>query len=114
MIPTLDAHRLRDMAIYARHAIELLGDKSAADLETDLRSRFAVIHCVEIVGEAAAKVSVAGRDQVSGLTWPRIVGMRNALIHGYPDIDLSRVVNVVRSELPALIETINAVLGEET
>ncbi len=113
MIEEPDRNRLRDMRTYAEHAFALLGDRSVDDLEADLRSRFAVIHCIEIVGEAAAKVSKSARAEIPSLAWNRIVGMRNALIHGYPDINLKRVVNAVRDELPALVAAINDVLGEK-
>ena len=111
MIADEDRRRLCDMADHARYAIDLLGDLGTSDLATDMRSRFAVVHAIEIVGEAAAKVSTSARTGVA-LPWTRVVGMRNILIHGYPDIDLSRVVNVVRNDLPALIAQIEAALGD--
>lgn len=108
-----DRERLEDMATYAQDAIELLGAREAADLEVDKRTRFAVIHALEVVGEAAAKVSTTTRQNVPNLPWARIVGMRNSLIHGYRDIDLDRVVGVIRDELPTLIATIEFALGHD-
>jgi uncharacterized protein with HEPN domain len=113
VISASDRRRLDDMVVHARHAIDLLADRSGVDLGGDLRTRFAVIHCVEIVGEAAAQVSGPGRQAVEGLPWARIVGMRNTLIHGYPDVDLDRVVNVVRNDLPALVAAIHTALEDE-
>lgn len=113
MISERDRDRLRDMAVYARHAIDLLGDAEVADLVGDIRTQFAVRHAIEIVGEAASKVSDAGRGVLPGLPWRSIVGMRNAIIHGYAAIDMARVVAVVRHDLPSLITTIEMLLGKD-
>jgi uncharacterized protein with HEPN domain len=107
-----DRERLEDMVEHGRDAIELLGEMTPSDLEQDKRTRYAVIHCLEIVGEAASKVSPETRRAIDGTPWTRIVGMRNSLIHGYRDVNLSRVVGVVQDELPGLIATIEAALGE--
>ena len=109
-----DRDRLADMSTYSRHAIDLLGDLDAAALRADLRSQLAVVRAIELVGEAAAQVSEVTRPKLPNLPWKAIVAMRNMLIHGYPDIDLNRVVNVVNDELPDLIAAVEAVLGEDT
>ncbi len=112
MSPTSDAERLRDMVTYAGHAVALLGDHDAAALASDLRTQLAVIRAVEVVGEAATRISGVTREGLPTLPWSAIIGMRNALIHGYPDIDLERVVNVVNHRLPELIAAIERLLTE--
>lgn len=108
-----DRERLIDMATYARHAFDILGDADGEALARDIKTQLAVRHAVEIVGEAASKVSDEGRTALPTLPWRSIVGMRNALIHGYPNIDLHRVVAVVRQDLPVLIAAIETALGEQ-
>lgn len=112
MISERDSQRLSDMATYARHAIDMLGEADAGALVLDLKTQLAVRHAVEIVGEAAAKVSDAARAMLPQLPWSSIVGMRNTLIHGYSNIDLERVVVVVRRDLPPLIADLERLLGE--
>lgn len=101
------------MATYARHAIDLLGAADAEALMLDIRTQFAVRHAVEIVGEAASKVSDEARSAFPELPWRSVVGMRNTIIHGYPNIDLARVVVVVRRDMPRLIADIERLLGEQ-
>jgi len=49
--------------------------------------QLALTRLVEIVGEAANRVSQATRQKTPGIPWPQIISMRNRLIHGYDVID---------------------------
>ena len=108
-----DQSYLEDMLSYARDAIELLGRDDAAALEADKRSRYAVIRAVEVVGEAAAKVSEAGRAALPAAPWRQAIGMRNVLIHGYQGLDIGLVVETVREHFPPLIDLLSRALGED-
>jgi uncharacterized protein with HEPN domain len=110
VISELDRDRLAHMVVYGNHAIDILGDADAATLQCDIKTQLAVRHAVEIVGEAAAKVSEAGRAALPQVPWKSIVGMRNTLIHGYANVDLDQVVVVVRRDLPPLIVAIERLL----
>ena len=77
-----------------------------------MRSRYAVIRAVEIVGEAATRVSDDTRRRLSTLPWRQIIGMRHMVIHGYDAIRLDVVVDVVRNRMPILIAEISKVLGD--
>ena len=50
---------------------------------------------MEIVGEAAARVSDEARARIPGLPWPRMVGMRHILVHAYYRVDYDAVWRVV-------------------
>lgn len=71
----------------------------------------ALIKCVEIIGEAANKVSEECRQELQGIPWADIVGMRHRLIHGYFDINLDIVWRTVKQELPELISELKKVQG---
>ncbi|WP_309603916.1 HepT-like ribonuclease domain-containing protein [Phenylobacterium sp.] len=101
------------MASFAADAIDLLGDRDAAALLSDKRTRYAVIRAVEIVGEAASKVSAETRAALPDLPWREAIGMRNFLIHDYHDLDLVAVVKVVRDHLPLLVRRIEEALKED-
>ena len=72
-----------------------------------------IVHNLQILGEAAAKVSPAQQAEYPDLPWPKMIGMRNVLVHNYFNIDLDIVWQVVESELPALQEKISRIVGGE-
>jgi len=88
----------------------LPGAVSRADLGRDRMPVLSLVKCVEIVGEAASKVTPETRSLAGGLPWADIVGMRNRLIHAYFDIDLDRVWDTVIDDLPPLAAELEKVL----
>lgn len=64
----------------------------------------ALVKSIEIVGEAASKVSGPTRQEMPGVPWPEIVTMRHRLTHTYFDIDLDIVWNTATTDLPPLLE----------
>lgn len=107
-----DQSLLEDMLVYATDAVELLGDADASALAVDKRTRYAVIRAVEVVGEAASKVSAEGRGALPALPWRQAIGMRNVLIQGYNSLDLGLIVKTVRDHFPPLVELLKSALGE--
>lgn len=62
----------------------------------------AVIRNIEIVGEAAGRVSAELTGRATAIPWREIVGMRHRLIHGYLQVNLDTVWEVIERDLPAL------------
>ena len=111
-----DLIRLRHMAGAAQDALSFVRGRQRGDLDTDTMLRFALTRAVEIVGEAAAKVSAAGRAAAPEIEWPVIVGMRNRLVHAYFDINTDILWNTVTIGLPVLLQQLRAIegVGEDT
>ncbi len=63
----------------------------------------AVIRCIEIVGEASARLSVALKNENATKPWIDIIGMRNRIVHAYFDIDIDIVWSTASEDLPALL-----------
>lgn len=74
---------------------------------------FAVVRAVEIVGEAATRVSIEARASAPGIPWAAIVGMRNRVVHAYFSIDRDIVWNTVTRELPQLLQALQATLVKD-
>jgi len=72
----------------------------------------AVIRNFEIIGEAAANLSLALRQKHSQIPWRRIIGYRNRLIHEYFGVDLQIVWKIIETELSQLLKDINDVQAE--
>jgi uncharacterized protein with HEPN domain len=76
-----DKVRLKHMLEAARDALSFASGRTRQDLETDKMLTFALIRCVEIIGEAATRLTPEFREQHPLLPWGDIIGMRNRLIH---------------------------------
>jgi uncharacterized protein with HEPN domain len=87
-MPDKDIIRLRHMIDAAEEAVDTAVSRSREDLEKDHILALGLIKCVEIVGEAAARVSTEFCDAHPEIPWAEIVGMRNRLVHAYFDVDL--------------------------
>jgi len=96
----------------AKDALSFVEGKSRVDLDKDRGLLLAVVQCVQIIGEAAGRVSAARQGGAPGIPWPAIIGMRNRLVHAYYDIDRDQVWKTVTEDLPPLIEALKRALGE--
>ena len=106
-----DLIRLRHMAEGVQAALDFSRGRQRAELDTDTMLRFALIHAVQIVGEAAARVSTDGRSEAAGIDWPAIVGMRNRLVHAYFDVNAEILWTTVTKSLPSLLGQVRAIEG---
>jgi len=97
-----DRVRLQHMVDAIDAAAGFVEGRSRVDLDTDLMLVFSLVRAVEIVGEAASKVSAAGRAELPEVPWSSIVGMRNRLVHAYFDVDLEILWSTLKQALPTL------------
>ena len=96
-----DRERLADvLAAIDRIRRHVQDDRARFDIDELLQS--AVLHWIEIIGEAARGVSDKVRAAHPEVPWRVITDMRNRVSHGYFDIDLDVVWNTVTRDLPKL------------
>ncbi len=107
-----DRGRLEDMLESAEEAAEIARGKSRADLDRDRLLNLGLARLLEIIGEAAARVSPAFRESCPAIPWADIIGLRNRLIHNYRDVDLDILWRIVEADVPALIDALKRVLAE--
>jgi uncharacterized protein with HEPN domain len=88
--------------------------KSQQDLGKDQLLQDAVTRRIEILGEAARRVSEKMRSEMPDIPWYQIIGMRNILAHEYDDIDLDIVWRVIQQELPILIPILEREIAKRT
>jgi len=112
-MPDEDRIRIRHMIEAAESALRFISGRVRQDLETDQMLLFAVVRAVEIIGEAASKVSVETRKNHSSIPWDAIIGMRHRLVHAYFDINKHVVWVAVTEEIPALLPGLQALLANE-
>jgi uncharacterized protein with HEPN domain len=100
------------MLAAAREARAFSHGKAEDDLARNRQLTLALLKCVEIIGEAAARVGEDTRARHPGLPWVDIIGMRNRLVHAYFDIDISLLWTTITDDLPALIRELERVVGD--
>ena len=86
--------------------------ESADDLANDRQLTLALLKCVEIIGEAAARVGEDTRAKLYRLPWADMIGMRNRLVHAYFDIDLSLLWTTIVDDLPNMIRELERIVGD--
>jgi uncharacterized protein with HEPN domain len=104
--------RLRHMRDAANAALRFVTGRTRGDLESDQMLQFALIRALEVIGEAADKLSVSIQTSYPSVPWGEIIGMRHRLIHGYFDVDLDIVWNVATVKLASLVEWLDSVLDQ--
>ena len=105
----LDEERLLDI-LEAIEAIERHLPATWEAFDGDELVRVWCLRHLEIIGEAAAKLSDETRDKAPDIPWKQIVGARNILIHAYFDVNWRRVWEVVSRDLQPLKAGVQALL----
>ena len=98
-----DDARLLHIREASEQALDFVSGYSRPDFDTNRMLVFALVKCVEIVGEAANSMSEAGRARCPGIDWPAIIGMRHRLVHAYHDINLDVLWSTVTEDLPDVL-----------
>jgi uncharacterized protein with HEPN domain len=105
-----DRIRLQHMLDYAREAVSMTKGRKRKDLECERMLELSLIRLIELVGEAAARVSNEGREENTTIPWPQVVGMRNRLIHGYDQVDHDILWDTIEIDMPPLIKELERIL----
>ena len=79
----------------------------------DSKTQDAVIRALEILGEATKKLSLSLRETHPEIPWKSMAGVRDKLIHDYFGVNVDIVWQIVRDQLPELLEKIGACLESE-
>lgn len=105
-----DRERLLDI-LEAIERIERYASQGRAAFEREELLQTWVVHHIQIIGEAARKLSEALRTQHPDVPWPAIIAMRNIVVHDYFGVDVEEVWAAVERDLPALKHKIQAILS---
>jgi uncharacterized protein with HEPN domain len=97
----------------ASQALEYARNRSRSDVETDLPLQHLLVRNIEILGEAASRVSIELQAAHPEIPWRKIVNTRNRLIHAYFDINLDILWNTVQHALPTLLAQLQAIVNDD-
>lgn len=107
-----DPAYLWDMREAAMDGLQMAEGMTYERFERGKLEQYALAKAVEVVGEAASRVSRTLRDAHPEIPWSDIVGMRNRLVHDYQNIDLEVLWSVVTTELRPLVERLSSLIPE--
>jgi uncharacterized protein with HEPN domain len=80
----------------------LLEGVAFSQFETDFRINFAVVRALEIIGEAVKRLPEELGQKYPDIPWKGMAGMRDRIIHGYDNVDLQIVWDVVKRDIPQI------------
>jgi uncharacterized protein with HEPN domain len=104
---------LRQMRDHAREALAMAQGRSRADLDSDRMLNLALVRLLEVIGEAAGRISEEEKEKHARIPWADLVGLRNRLIHGYDRVDFDILWGIVTRDLPPLIAELERVVGTD-
>lgn len=105
-----DSVPMRHMLDCARETVAVVQQRTRADLDRDWVLQLALQKAIEIVGEAASRVSREGRASYPDIPWGEAIAARNRIVHGYDTVDHDVVWQILTEEFPALIVALERAL----
>lgn len=105
-----DKIRIQHMIDAAEEALSFVSDKSEKEFNKNRMLVLSIIKEIEIIGEAASKISEETKLRYNNIPWQDIVGMRNRLIHGYFDVNIKLVWNTIKNDLPSLLKSLKEII----
>jgi len=105
-----DLIRLKHMLGHAGEALEMTRGKDRSELNTNRMLELALIRLIEIIGEAAARITPELQAQHPSFPWHQVIGMRNRLIHGYDTVDMDILWETIRIDLPLLMKELRSII----
>jgi uncharacterized protein with HEPN domain len=109
-MPPEDRVRVLHMLEAAEAIAGFIAGRDRAALDADRMLLFAVVRAVEVLGEAASRMSAETRLAVPAVPWSKITAMRNRLVHAYFDIDRDILWKTAAEEIPALCLLLNEMI----
>ncbi len=94
---------IRHMLDSARKAQAIAGKMSRAEFDADETTRLALTHLLQVIGEAARRVSRDYQDSRPLIPWSGVIGMRHKVVHDYLNVDDDVVWQTLQEDLPELI-----------
>jgi uncharacterized protein with HEPN domain len=105
-----DETRLMHMLDAAKEVAAAVKGRSRGDLDSDHVWALGLTKSLEIIGEAASRLSEETRDAIDGIPWADVIAMRNRLVHAYFDIDMDQVWATCTQDMYPLINALKSAL----
>jgi uncharacterized protein with HEPN domain len=103
---------IRDIAESCEKIMNFTAGLTKTQLLRDAKTYDAVIRNLEIIGEAAKQISGTTKAKMPDVSWRKIAGLRDILIHDYFGIDNNILWDVVQNKIPGLSQTVKVFLDK--
>jgi uncharacterized protein with HEPN domain len=104
---------LNDIVRAMEFAISFTADMSFEEFQSDDKTQYAVIRCLEIIGEAAKRIPDDYRNDHPEIPWRAMAGMRDRLIHGYDVVDAEIIWTTVLRTIPELLDLLSRLVDRD-
>ena len=104
---------LLDMLLSARRAVGSAAPLTFSEFENDDLHQLAILKAVEIIGEAASRISEETKAKHPDISWTEIIGMRNRFVHAGFAIQRDILWQTVQEDLPPLIGQLEPLVPPE-
>lgn len=108
---------MKSDSVYLHHIVDAIerisgyiSGLSPKDFVKDEKTKDAVVRNLEIIGEAAKKITEKTKSSHPKIPWKHMASMRDRLIHAYFGVDYNIVWQVAKEELPPLREKLKSLL----
>lgn len=108
-----DKEKVKHMLDAAQQVKEFVKEKCRDDLDKEPMLLHALVRLLEIIGEAANRISPEVQHRYTEISWIDIISMRNRLIHGYFNVNLDIVWKTAIQDIPVLVEQLNKLKNNE-
>ena len=103
---------LRDIVHYTEKVEQFVAGLDYEHFTANEEKALAVIHALQIIGEAVNHLSSSIKQRYPEVPWEDIIGMRNIIVHGYFLVDLEVVWKTVKESLPPLHQAVTRILQD--
>ena len=110
MSPKNEHVYIQHMIDNSNKAISFVKEISREDFDNDEKLRLALTHLLQIIGEAARRVSPEFRENHPQIPWKEIVGMRSKVVHDYLNVDEDMIWSTIKYDLAPLVLELEKIL----
>lgn len=105
---------MHQMLEHAREAVEIIRGRARTELPANRMLQLSLVYLVQVVGEAAGRVSRTGQAKHPEIPWGKAITTRHRLVHGYDRIDYDIVWDTIAEDFPPLVAALEQALARES